>query len=119
MSPRRHARSVERVLNAVARDGELQTYAVLRRSGWEQLDELREAAKRAESAVGWTSEEIRWVRSYFLAEADGSVGTVCVYRAASPEAVRAHAARARLPVDEIVAVAETVVVEGDPAETAT
>jgi hypothetical protein len=119
MSPRPRARSLERVSNAVVRDGELQTYAVLRRSGWEEIAGLREAAKRAESALGWTSEEVCWVRSYFLAEADGSVGTVCIYRAASPEAVRAHAARARLPVDEIVAVTETVVVEGDPAETAT
>jgi hypothetical protein len=42
-----------------------------------------------------------------------------VYRATSPEAVRAHAARAGLPIDEIVAVLETLVVEPDPVEAAT
>ena len=59
-----------------------------------------------------------WVRSYLLAESDGSVGAVCVYQATSPEAVRAHARRAGLPVDEIVAVAETLVVKPDPVEAA-
>lgn len=89
----------------------MKTYVVLRRRAWRTIDDLREAAKRAESAVEWTPEDIGWIRSYVLAESDGSVGTVCIYRATSPEAVRAHAARARLPVDEIVAVAETLIVE--------
>ena len=42
------------------------------------------------------------------------MGTVCIYQASSPEAIRDHAARARLPVDEIVAVADTVLVRADP-----
>ena len=50
---------------------------------------------------------------------DGSVGTVCVYQATSPEAVRTHAQRAGLPVDEVVAVADTVLVRPDPLEVAT
>lgn len=53
-------------------------------------------------------------RSYVLEERDGSVGTVCIYRASSPEAIRAHAARADLPIDEIVAVSGTVVIRPDP-----
>jgi hypothetical protein len=52
-----------------------------------------------------------------LEELDGSLGTVCVYDAPSPEAVRLHAYRAGLPVDEIVAVADTVV--GDDHAVAT
>ena len=51
-----------------------------------------------------------------LAELDGSLGTVCVFDAPSPEAVRLHAYHAGLPVDEIVAVADTVV--GDDAAVA-
>ena len=51
-----------------------------------------------------------------LAEEDGSLGTVCIYQATSPEAIREHARRAGLPVDEIVAVADTVVVRPDPQE---
>jgi sporulation protein YlmC with PRC-barrel domain len=58
--------------------------------------------------------EVRWIRSYVLAEPDGTVGTVCVYEASSPEAIRRHAAAADLPVDEIVAVADTVIVRPDP-----
>ena len=34
------------------------------------------------------------------------VGTVCIYQASSPEAIRTHASRAGLPVDEIVKVAD-------------
>jgi hypothetical protein len=89
----------------------VKTYIVLRRRGWRTIEHLREAAKRVESAVERTPDDVSWIRSYFLAEPDGSVGTVCVYRATSPEAVRVHATRAGLPVDEIVAVEETLVVE--------
>ena len=42
------------------------------------------------------------------------MGTVCIYQASSPEAIRDHAQRAALPVDEIVAVADTVIVRPDP-----
>jgi hypothetical protein len=44
-----------------------------------------------------------------IADLDGSLGTVCVLDAPSPEAVRLHAYRAGLPVDEIVTVADTVI----------
>jgi sporulation protein YlmC with PRC-barrel domain len=54
-----------------------------------------------------------------LEEDGGSVGTVCVYQASSPEAIRRHADAADLPVDEIVKVADTVIVREDPAPPAT
>ena len=47
--------------------------------------------------------------------AGGDVGTVCIYQASSAEAIREHASRADLPVDEIIAVADTVIVRPDPA----
>jgi len=43
------------------------------------------------------------------------VGTVCIYQATSPEAIRDHAGRADLPVDEIIPIADTVIVRPDPA----
>ena len=52
------------------------------------------------------------------AETDGRVGTVCVYQASSPEAIRRHAGAAELPVDEIVKVADTVIVRPDPERVA-
>jgi Protein of unknown function (DUF4242) len=51
---------------------------------------------------------------YVLEEGAGSVGTVCIYEASSPEAIRRHASSADLPVDEIIAVADTVVIRPDP-----
>jgi thiamine biosynthesis protein ThiC len=59
-------------------------------------------------------DDVRWIRSYVLEEGDGAVGTVCIYQASSPEAIREHASAAELPVDEIVRVADTVIVREDP-----
>jgi sporulation protein YlmC with PRC-barrel domain len=59
-------------------------------------------------------DEVRWIRSYVLDEGGGTVGTVCVYQASSPEAIRKHAGAAELPVDEIIKVADTVLVRDDP-----
>lgn len=94
----------------------MQLYAILRRSGWTSGEDLQVAAARS-AKVGdeEMSDDIRWIRSYVLDEGGGSVGTVCIYEASSPEAIRDHASRADLPVDEIIAVADTVVVRPDPA----
>jgi Protein of unknown function (DUF4242) len=59
-------------------------------------------------------DDVRWIRSYVLEEGGGAVGTVCIYQASSPEAIRKHAGAADLPVDEIIKVADTVVVREDP-----
>ncbi len=93
----------------------MQLYAILRRSGWRSGAELEEAAGRS-AQVGdeEMSDDIRWIRSYVLEEGGGSVGTVCIYQATSPEAIRDHAARADLPVDEIIPIADTVIVRPDP-----
>jgi hypothetical protein len=93
----------------------MNTYVILRRSGWRSPEELGEAAARS-TRVGNEDmpDEVRWIRSYVLEEGGGSVGTVCIYQATSPEAIRKHASLADLPVDEIVAVADTVLVRPDP-----
>ena len=93
----------------------MQTYVILRRGGWETGEELEKAAARS-SDVGDNemSDDIRWIRSYVLDEGAGSVGTVCIYQASSPEAIRDHASRADLPVSEIIEVADTVIVRPDP-----
>jgi hypothetical protein len=92
----------------------MKTYVILRRSGWRSPEDLGEAAARSK-AVGddEMSDDIRWIRSYVLNEGEG-VGTVCIYQATSPEAIREHASRAMLPVDEIIEVADTVIVRPDP-----
>lgn len=98
----------------------MELYAILRRSGWRSGAELEEAAARS-SKVGNEDmpDEVRWIRSYVLDEGAGSVGTVCIYEATSPEAIRKHASLAELPVDEIIRVADTVKVRPDPEPAAT
>jgi hypothetical protein len=92
----------------------VETYVILRRCGWRTPDEVRAATDRSAEEAARAPEDIRLIRSYVLAEASGELGTVCVYQASSPEAIRSHAYRAGLPVDEIVAVADTVIVHPDP-----
>jgi len=94
----------------------MDTYVILRRGGWRTPEDLQAAAARS-SAVGDEEmpDDIRWIRSYVMAEPDGSLGTVCIYEASSPEAIRAHAGEADLPVSEIIPVADTVIVRPDPA----
>jgi thiamine biosynthesis protein ThiC len=93
----------------------LETYVILRRGGWRTVDELQDATERATAVDVRMADDVRRIRSYVLTETDGSVGMVCIYQATSPEAIRTHADRAELPVDEIMAVADTVVVRPDPA----
>jgi thiamine biosynthesis protein ThiC len=97
----------------------MDTYVILRRSGWSSPEELQEAAARS-SQVGdeEMSDDIRWIRSYVLEEDGGSVGTVCVYQATSPDKVREHASRAGLPADEVIKVVDTVLVRPDPGSAA-
>ncbi len=93
----------------------MELYAILRRSGWASGADLEQAAARS-TKVGneQMPDDVRWIRSYVLDESGGSVGTVCIYEAADEEAIRRHASLADLPVDEIIRVADTVVVRPDP-----
>jgi len=97
----------------------MQTYVILRRSGWSSGDDLQEAAGRSKRVADEEmSDDVRWIRSYVLEEGGGSVGTVCIYEASSPEAIRRHASRADLPVDEIIPIVDTVIIRPDPVAAA-
>jgi hypothetical protein len=93
----------------------MDTYVILRRNGWQTPEEL-EAAGQKSARIGDEEmpDDIRWIRSYALAEEDGAIGTVCIYQASSPEAIRDHADRVGMPATEIIPVAETVIVRPDP-----
>jgi thiamine biosynthesis protein ThiC len=94
-------------------------YVIRRPSGWHTSEELQAAAARSKQ-VGdeEMSTDIRWIRSYVVHEADGSLGTVCIYQASSPEKIREHASRVGMPATEIVEVADTVLVRPDPVAAA-
>jgi hypothetical protein len=92
----------------------MQLYAILRRGGWRSGEELEAAAARSTQVGDEMADDIRWIRSYVLDEGAGSVGTVCIYEASSPEAIRKHAERAGLPVDEVIPIVDAVIVRPDP-----
>jgi hypothetical protein len=93
----------------------MKLYAILRRSGWQSPAELEEAAGRS-TKVGNEDmpDEVRWIRSYVLEEGGSSVGTVCIYEAVDEDAIRRHGELADLPVDEVIPIADTVIVRPDP-----
>jgi Protein of unknown function (DUF4242) len=93
----------------------MDTYVIRRRNGWKTPEELQEAAA-VSRRIGdeEMSDDIRWIRSYVVNEEDGALGTVCIYQASSPEAIRDHAGRVGMPADEIILVADTVLVRPDP-----
>jgi hypothetical protein len=97
----------------------MQLYAIRRPMGWRTPEELGEAAATSRR-IGdeEMSSDIRWIRSYVVKEEDGSLGTVCIYQASSPEKVREHASRVGMPATEVLEVADTVLVRPDPVSAA-
>lgn len=97
----------------------MKTYAIRRRSNWQDAQELEAAASRS-SQVGNEEmpDDVRWIRSYVIREDDGRLGTICIYQATGEEAIREHARRVGMQADEITPVENTVVVREDPAEQA-
>jgi len=92
----------------------MKLYGILRRNGWRTPEELEVAAKRSAEVGDEPGSGVRWIRSYVLAEESGELGTFCVYEGESPETVRAHAEASGLPCDEVIEIADTVIVRPDP-----
>jgi hypothetical protein len=92
----------------------LQTFIIRRREAWKDPQELDAVAARSKQ-IGdeEMSDDVRWIRTYVVDD-DGTLGSLCVYQATSPEALRKHAERVGMPADEITLVADTVVVRPDP-----
>ena len=97
----------------------MNTYVIRRKNAWKTPEELQAVAARSRR-VGdeEMSADIRWIRSYVVHEDDGTLGTVCIYQASSPEAIRAPAQRVGMPADVITPVADTVIVRPDPVPAA-
>ena len=97
----------------------MKLYAIRRRSAWANGSELQAiAAKSALMGDTEMSDRIRWIRSYVITEADGRLGTICIYEASDEAAIREHADRVGMPGDDIEVIADTVVVRPDPAKNA-
>jgi hypothetical protein len=96
----------------------MQLYAIRRRDGWQDGPALEAAAAKSTAEGDKMPSDIRWIRSYVVAEENGTLGTICIYEASSPEKIREHAARVGMPADEISVVADTVIVRPDPVPAA-
>ncbi|HET6570619.1 MAG TPA: nickel-binding protein [Solirubrobacterales bacterium] len=93
----------------------MNTYVIRREKAWEGPEQLGVAAERSKQvAADEFPDDIRWIRSYVIAEPGGTLGTVCIYQASGVEAVREHATRVGMPADEVLEVADTVVIRPDP-----
>ncbi len=93
----------------------MKLYTIRRRNAWKNAEELQCTAEIS-ARVGNEDmpDKVRWIRSYVVHESDGTLGTVCIYQAISPEAIREHASCVGMPADEITEVADTVVIRPDP-----
>jgi hypothetical protein len=90
-------------------------YVIRREKAWASPEELEAAAGRSKQvAEDEFPDDIRWIRSYVIKEDGGSLGTVCIYEATDIDAVRNHAKRVGMPADEVLEVADTVIIRPDP-----
>jgi hypothetical protein len=93
----------------------MNTYVIRRERAWQSAEELEATAARSrEVAESEFPDDIRWIRSYVINEPGGTLGTVCIYQATDAESVRSHAARVEMPADEVLEVADTVIIRPDP-----
>ena len=80
----------------------MELYVIRRPSAWANVAELEAAgAKSAKIGNGEMSDRVRWIRSYVVKEADGRLGSFCVYEARDPESIREHARRGGFPANRV------------------
>jgi Protein of unknown function (DUF4242) len=91
-------------------------YVIRRPNAWANVPDLEAAAAKS-GRIGneEMADRVRWIRSYVVKEADGRLGTFCIYEARDPESIREHARRVGMPGDQIFPVVNTVIVRDDPA----
>ncbi|HEX3242289.1 MAG TPA: nickel-binding protein [Solirubrobacterales bacterium] len=93
----------------------MNTYVIRREKAWQSPEELGETAERSKQvAADEFPQDISWIRSYVIKEDGGTLGTVCIYQATSIDAVKEHASRVDMPADEVLEVADTVIIRPDP-----
>ena len=94
----------------------MELYAIRRRSCWANAEELEAAGERSSEVGDEPDSGVRWIRSYVLQEDDGRLGTLCIYEATGPDAIRKHAEDSGFTADEINEAVDTVLVRPDPVK---
>jgi hypothetical protein len=89
-------------------------YIIRRRGTWANEEELEAASAKSVRVGEEMANRVRWIRSYAVTEPDGRIGSVCVYEASDPEAIREHGRRVGAPSEDFQIVRGTVVKNPDP-----
>lgn len=85
-------------------------YLIRRRNFWQTAADLEKSAAISRRVGDQEmSHAVSWLHTYAVTEGDGTLGTVCLYQAVDPEALKKHAARVGMPADEIVPVMGRIV----------
>ena len=93
----------------------MKLYMIRRRNNWTTPQALEASASRS-AKVGNEEmpDKVRWIRSYVVEEADGKLGTLCIYEGVDDDAIREHATRSGMTADEVRPISQTVIVREDP-----
>lgn len=87
-------------------------YVIIRRNAWPDDAALERAAGRlARVASADLGGRVRWIRSFIYEEADGTLGSVCLYQATDREVVLEHARRSDVVCDDVRPLTRTVIIE--------
>ena len=96
----------------------MNTYAIRRKHAWKSPEEVEQVAARSKQvADDEFPSDIRWIRSYVIAEEDGS--GIDLHLPGDRPRGRAQARTSvGMPADEILDVADMVVIRPDPERAA-
>ena len=92
----------------------MNTYVIRRRNGWNNAAELEKTGAVSNDVSAEMSDKVRWIRTYVVTEEDGTPWVDCICQGVIDKTIREHARRVDMPADEIVPVADTLVVNADP-----
>ena len=95
----------------------MDTYAIRRRNAWASPEEVQEIGARSKQVADEEfPTDVRWIRSYVIAEDDGSFGSICIYEATGYDAIKRHADAAEMPAHDVWPIGDTVVIRPDPVK---
>src|SRR4051794_10295086 len=97
----------------------MEMYAVVTRGGRGSTNDAQQLSGQARTGgEAEVTNEVRWLRSYVLDGHDTSLGTVGIYEATGPEAIRRYADQTGRRADEIIRLADGAVLRSDSEEVA-
>ena len=97
----------------------MQLYVIQRRNGWASAEDLQAAAERSTTEGDKPDSGVRWIRSYVVAGGERRARHVLHLRGRQPRGdPRPRGGLRACRADEIVPVADTVIVRPDPVKTA-